>query len=555
MMLGAEPIPFTKPIFARPMRVHRTKSQKVATQRTKVPEVKMHVKGGATLAIMDSQTTVSQSVDEGSETAKTDLIPTKTNDPGKQQQMTSVRAGLQRAYLEGLDFLRNKIQDSEQEVHSLQKTFYSTEDEKGDNLTQKQIDYLKNVNDKLLDANNELKRKNIKLQIIDSETCLVGLINRLREAMEYDKGEITVLTEFWDNLRSTVDGFRALVDKFQNNVLNRLNKSCISYSSDDINLEVSNRYTLDISEYITEMERELTNTRLLLKSLDSGLHQDLFTDSEFSEKLLVSCDLKAFPVLRLVPDLAHKIGTLVDISRKWLNRDEDYMYEVNNYIRKTRSITKKREEDLKNQKEKQKKIEKAVKSTQILLQNNREKLEKIEAELNQLEQQIAGYEHVKKSKFEEKEQKASMADFLKLTLTQTKKNYSLQIKRQKLLKQVRELEQLLIAIERELSDVQDKKVEKDQAKSLLTEKVENSQKSYGAAKDEFSKYSDELEALEQEVNILSGQLLQLEIIQTYKTSPETVEQIFDRPQTVKLAPSLKEKIKNRKRKVGTQKAD
>lgn len=554
-MLGAEPIPFTKPIFARPMRVHRTKSQKVATQRTKVPEVKMHVKGGATLAIMDSQTTVSQSVDEGSETAKTDLIPTKTNDPGKQQQMTSVRAGLQRAYLEGLDFLRNKIQDSEQEVHSLQKTFYSTEDEKGDNLTQKQIDYLKNVNDKLLDANNELKRKNIKLQIIDSETCLVGLINRLREAMEYDKGEITVLTEFWDNLRSTVDGFRALVDKFQNNVLNRLNKSCISYSSDDINLEVSNRYTLDISEYITEMERELTNTRLLLKSLDSGLHQDLFTDSEFSEKLLVSCDLKAFPVLRLVPDLAHKIGTLVDISRKWLNRDEDYMYEVNNYIRKTRSITKKREEDLKNQKEKQKKIEKAVKSTQILLQNNREKLEKIEAELNQLEQQIAGYEHVKKSKFEEKEQKASMADFLKLTLTQTKKNYSLQIKRQKLLKQVRELEQLLIAIERELSDVQDKKVEKDQAKSLLTEKVENSQKSYGAAKDEFSKYSDELEALEQEVNILSGQLLQLEIIQTYKTSPETVEQIFDRPQTVKLAPSLKEKIKNRKRKVGTQKAD
>jgi hypothetical protein len=49
-----------------------------------------------------------------------------------------------------------------------------------------------------------------------------------------------------------------------------------------------------------------------------------------------------------------------------------------------------------------------------------------------------------------------------------------------------------------------------------------------------NKYSDDLETLEQEVNILSGQLLQLEIIQTYKTSPETVEQIFDRPQTVKL---------------------
>jgi tRNA G18 (ribose-2'-O)-methylase SpoU len=59
----------------------------------------------------------------------------------------------------------------------------------------------------------------------------------------------------------------------------------------------------------------------------------------------------------------------------------------------------------------QKKIEKAVKSTQILLQNNREKLQNIESELNHLEEQIAGYEHVKKSKFEEKEQKANMADF------------------------------------------------------------------------------------------------------------------------------------------------
>ncbi|XP_071127000.1 putative leucine-rich repeat-containing protein DDB_G0290503 isoform X1 [Mytilus edulis] len=480
----------------------------------------------------------------------------ENNEVGQQsQQMTSVRAGLQRAYLDGLDFLRNKIQDSEQEVQSLQQSFYSSEEAKGDNLTQKQIDYLKQVNDKLLNANNELKRKNIKLEIIDSETRLVGLINKLREAMEYDKGEITMITEFWENLKNTVDGFRALVEKFQNSVLNRLNQSCISYSSDDINLEVSNRYTLDISDYITELERELTNTRLLLKSLDSGLHQDLFKDSEFSEKLLVACDLKAFPILRLIPDLENKISNLCDISRKWLNRDEEYMYEVNDYIRKTRTITKRRSDVLKNQKEKQKKIEKSVKSTQILLQNNREKLHTIESELNQLDEQIAGYEHVKKSKHEEKEQKANMADFLKLTLTQTKKNYSLQIKRQKLLKQVRELEQLLIAIERELSDVQDKKVERDQAKSLLTEKVENSQKSYGAARNEFSKYSDELETLEQEVNILSGQLLQLEIIQTYKTSPENMEQIFDRPQTVKLAPSLREKIKNRKRKVGTQKVD
>lgn len=140
-----------------------------------------------------------------------------------------------------------------------------------------------------------------------------------------------------------------------------------------------------------------------------------------------------------------------------------------------------------------------------------------------------------------------MADFLSITMTQTRKNYNLQMKRQRLVKQVRELEEFLIGLERELSNVEDELMVKSQERILINEKVETSVKTYDTLKTDFEKYSDNLEKLEQEVNILSGQLLQLEIIQTYKTSPENVEQIFDRPQTVKLAPSLKEKIK-RKRK-------
>jgi hypothetical protein len=77
-MLGAEPNPFTKPIFARPMRVRRTRSQKVPSQRRKRPEVKMHVKGDATLAIMDTQTSSSQSMDTDCETTRTDSNPNKT---------------------------------------------------------------------------------------------------------------------------------------------------------------------------------------------------------------------------------------------------------------------------------------------------------------------------------------------------------------------------------------------------------------------------------------------------------------------------------------------
>lgn len=77
-MLGAEPNPFTKPIFARPMRVRRTRSQKVPSQSTKRPEVKMRVKGEATLAIMDTQTSISQSMDTDCETTRTDSNPNKT---------------------------------------------------------------------------------------------------------------------------------------------------------------------------------------------------------------------------------------------------------------------------------------------------------------------------------------------------------------------------------------------------------------------------------------------------------------------------------------------
>lgn len=460
--------------------------------------------------------------------------------------MTSMREGLQRAYRDGLEFIRTKISDMERDVGHVRQTFYGGQED--DEVSEdKREEYLKTCNENFLIANNELRRKNVKLNVIDSEMKVVEIINKLREVAEVDKGEITFITKFWENVKQTVDELRMIVEKFQTDVIQRLNQSCTSYSNADINLEVSDRYMEEISTYIAGLERELTNMRILLKSFDSGIHQDLYTDSTFSDKLMVSCDLKAFPILRLVPDLTAKVEKLCDISRKWLDSDEQYMHEVNNYIKKTRNMTKRREEVLKNQKEKQKKIEKAVKTAHILLHNNRQKLQKIEMELDNLEEQLSGFKTEKKTKHSEKSQKSSMADFLKLTLTQTKRNYNLQMKRQRLVKQVHDLEEFLVSIERELSDVEDQMMVKKQEKFLLREKVETNQKSYEAFKTDFERYSDGLEKLEQEVNILSGQLLQLEIIQTYKTSPENVEQIFDRPQTVKLAPSLKEKIK-RKRK-------
>jgi len=461
--------------------------------------------------------------------------------------MASMREGLQRAYLEGLDFIRTKIAETEQNVQQLRMSFYDCQE-----VTQENSEsYLKKCNENLLMGNNELRRKNVKLEVIDGEMRIVEMVNRLRKSAEVDKGEIAFISQFWENIRQAVEETKIVVEKFQTNVLDRLNENCTSYNDADINLEVSNRYTEEISTYLASLERELTNMRLLIKSYESGIHQDLFTPSDFTEKLVVSCDLKAFPILRLIPDLTEKIESVCALSRKWLERDEQYMYEVNNYIKETRNRTKQREADLKNHKEKQKKIEKAVRSAHILLHSNREKLQKIESELNNLEEQLNEFKHEKKSKYVQKVQKSSMADFLKITLTQTKRNYNLQMKRQRLVKQVKDLEDFLVEIERELSDVEDQVMVKQHEKVLLSEKVETTQKSYGALKTDCDRFSDGLEKLEQEVNILSGQLLQLEIIQTYKSSPENVERIFDRPQTVKLAPSLKEKIRRKRKALAT----
>ena len=88
------------------------------------------------------------------------------------------------------------------------------------------------------------------------------------------------------------------------------------------------------------------------------------------------------------------------------------------------------------QKEKQKKHEKSLKAANILLHNNRDKLHRIETELYVLEEQMNESERDKRYRHDQLHQKESMVDFLKVTLSQTKRNYNLQTKRSKLSRQV-----------------------------------------------------------------------------------------------------------------------
>lgn len=458
--------------------------------------------------------------------------------------LSDVRSGLQRAYLEGIEFMRLKVKETEEELTQIKLGFYQTEIAEEDEFEK----YLVKCNEQFLQANNELRRKNVKLKVLDSEMGIVSLLNELRDKMEMDKGEIAFISEFWENLKSTMESLSILVTKFRTSVVERLRGNCISYNNTDIHLDVSARYTEEVTQYLTDLERTLNDTQILIKSYPNGIHQDLYTHTKFTEGILVACDLKAFPILRLFPDLTEKVESMCDIAFMWLDRDERYMFEINDYIRETRTMAKRRVEDLKVQKEKMKKFEKAVKSANIMLHNNKEKLQNLESDLNQLEQTFNVYKQQMDLKHGEKSQKESMVDFLKITLSQTKKNYNLQLKRQRLLKQVEELEGFLSGLERDLVDVQSKIQQKAQQKDMMAVKLETSEKSYGALKTDLDRFTNNLTMLEQEVNGLSGQLLQLEIIQTFKSSPENIDGVYDRPQSVKLAPSLKEKIK-RKRKI------
>lgn len=441
--------------------------------------------------------------------------------------------------------MRLKVKETEEELTQIKLGFYQT-DVADDEEFEK---YVVKCNEYFLRANNELRRKNVKLKVLDSEMEIVSILNELREKMEMDKGEIAFISEFWENLKSTMESLSILVTKFRTSVVERLRGNCISYyNNTEIHLDVSARYTEEVAQYLTDLERTLNDTQILIKSYPNGIHQDLYSHTKFTEGILVACDLKAFPILRLFPDITEKVETMCATAFMWLDRDERYMYEINDYIRETRTMAKRRVEDLKIQKEKMKRIEKSVKSANIMLHNNKEKLQSLESDLNQLEQTFNVCKQQMDLKHGEKSQKESMVDFLKITLSQTKKNYNLQLKRQRLLKQVEELEGLLSRLEGDLVDVQTKIQHKAQQKDMLAVKLESSEKSYGALKTDLDRFTDNLTTLEQEVNGLSGQLLQLEIIQTFKSSPENIDGVYDRPQSVKLAPSLKEKIK-RKRKI------
>ena len=347
----------------------------------------------------------------------------------------------------------------------------------------------------------------------------------------------------------------ALGMKYRTTVLKKLRNTCGSYvdqGSAPRGASVTKNYSQQVDAYKTEISQMLQAVDTLCKSFENQLRQDLFTNTNFSDRILVSCDRKAFPILRLVPDVTEKLSRVVTVSRQWLDKDETYVHDLSNHIRETRDETRKREEDLRTRKHKKNELNKATEEAYKLVEANKNRLTKIETELQTLEEQMAQYVDAKKYKTEEKKQKEGIVSFLDISITQTKKNFTLQLKRSRMMRQLRELEDSLNMIETEIKSMEEEKQEMHEEQTVVKKRVQQSKVSYNTVKTDLDKMQMNLEELEKELEELTGSLTQLETIQSCKTSPEKVEDFYDRPTTVKLAPSLKEKILMRKRKLNAK---
>ena len=94
--------------------------------------------------------------------------------------------------------------------------------------------------------------------------------------------------------------------------------------------------------------------------------------------------------------------------------------------------------------------------------------------------------------------------------------------------------------------------EKHSKKHLVETRVKQSNESYETLKTDLDAFNKKIDALGKEVGELQDSLTQLEIIESFKTSPEKIEDLYDQPAKVQLAPSLKEKILLRKRKLNAR---
>ena len=250
----------------------------------------------------------------------------------------------------------------------------------------------------------------VKLEVIDSEIKILSLLNKLRELHDdIDHDIIDYVTYFYEHLKLHLDKIHMISVKYRNTVLKILQSSCTSYyNNETTNLEVSIAYREEVKCFIQDIFLTLEHLDLLVKSYQHCIKQELFTNTNFSERVLICCDQKAFPTLRLVPDICEKITYVCQQSKQWIDKDQIYIQDINNHINQRRNQTKKKERDLRKHEEELDSRNKGVQEAYDLFKANKKELQKLEKRLQVVEKRVEQCTISKSYKEEERRQKVGM---------------------------------------------------------------------------------------------------------------------------------------------------
>jgi hypothetical protein len=449
-------------------------------------------------------------------------------------------------YSRGLHNLRETLKDLECDIEKCNKDFYQAEKP----TEELYLKYLDLCNDNFNFCNDVLKKNNIQPRKVDSEIRIVALLNDLRitEDPDVDPEILGFISDLWENLKQTSECALGLNSRFAGNIYKKLKKSCRSASGfQGVDLDITNQYTKDIVGYMNNLESTMSSLSALSKSFQNGLNTNLFSATGMSLKATKRVNHAQFPVLRLVPDLTEKLEFICKIAHNWIDRDEAYVEEIKTHLARSRTLRKEREEHIRGAAEHKRRIAKSMKLAYLVCQNNKKKLQRLEKELEKMHRQVREFTAERKAKDGEKHAKESMLDFLKISISQTKMNYSLQMRKSRLLKQLRDLEDTLVEIETQMASLQEIISEKTLLREELAIRLEEHDGVYLDMKKELEDFTETLRHLYQGLQELQENMSQLEFLQNIKTSPEKIDDFYDRPSSVKLAPSLKEKIRRKRR--------
>lgn len=366
----------------------------------------------------------------------------KTSSPVKTIEGNPVRTtGIFKDYLSGLDHVREVVRTLDIELTGALNEFYecSETDEAKYNV------HLCKVSDAFETCNSVLTKANKPRHVVQSQAQIAALINAVKAAATADTPveAVECVAEFWEGSKITTESIQGITDRFRKNVLERLRASCGSYkaanqltalnglslpSESKQHLTAPEDYSKDVASYLSQLEDGVNTLRLLAASYGNKLNLSLISKSSLLDRLLRGCDDESYPVLQVIPDLTVKLERLFQVTRQWLDRDETYVFELGKAIRDARSVTRKKEEEMKAEKDKQRDLIKSVKSAFLICQNSKRKIREIATELQKLEGQVVECMSEQMRMTDEKTKKENMAEFLEISITQTRRNYNLQVR-------------------------------------------------------------------------------------------------------------------------------